>query len=89
MHSKDKLADEFAKQLPGSFEFTEAKTYFMAGYDAAHHRQAAFEIVAEHMKRHKALVDKTIGPWLSAALDDEIVCGAMKEDIRAFFKAIE
>lgn len=32
--------------------------------------------------------DKTVGPWLSAALEDPAVCADMKADIEAWFMKI-
>jgi len=52
-------------------------------------KQAAFELAAKHIEKFKLMIRDTVGPWLSAALESEVVCEEMKEDIRKFFKAIE
>ena len=38
---------------------------------------------------NKEIADEKIGKWLSAALEDASVCGAMKDDINEWFRAIE
>ena len=38
---------------------------------------------------NKEIADEKIGKWLSAALEDASVCGAMKDDINEWFRAVE
>jgi hypothetical protein len=38
---------------------------------------------------NKEIADEKIGKWLSAALEDPSVCGAMKDDINEWFRAVE
>jgi len=38
---------------------------------------------------NKEIADEKIGKWLSAALEDPATCGAMKDDINEWFRAVE
>ena len=38
---------------------------------------------------NKEIADEKIGKWLSAALEDPTTCGAMKDDINEWFRAME
>jgi len=38
---------------------------------------------------NKEIADEKIGKWLSAALEDPTTCGAMKDDINEWFRAVE
>ena len=38
---------------------------------------------------NKEIADEKVGKWLSAALEDPSTCGAMKDDVNEWFRAIE
>ena len=51
--------------------------------DARQHLRSAYPLLFDHA----VVGHKTIGHWLSAALDDPLVCDEMKTDISLWFES--